>query len=115
MVKQNIGTSDSISPSFTPHPCSAAQMGCSQRKNLSVHAIRRTEPVTHLAQRGRSGPYVGLRQKWWRRRQGNSFLQVIYRRTGHRYLSSGYAAVWNWWNNGHSSIMWREKCALSSA
>jgi len=50
MVKQNIGTSDSISPSFTPHSCSASQMGCSQRKNLSVHAIRRTEPVTHLAQ-----------------------------------------------------------------
>jgi len=51
MVKQNIGTSASISPSFTPHPCSAAQMGCSQRKNLSVHAIRRTEPITRLAQK----------------------------------------------------------------
>jgi len=50
MVKLNIGTSDSISPSFTSHCCSAAQMDCSQRRSLSVQAIRRTEPVTHLAQ-----------------------------------------------------------------
>ncbi len=50
MVKQNIDTSDSISPSFTPHPCSAVQMDCSKRRNLSVQAIRRTEPVTRLAQ-----------------------------------------------------------------
>ena len=50
MVKQNIDTSDSISASFAPHPCSAAQMDCSQRRNLSVQAIRGTEPVTHLAQ-----------------------------------------------------------------
>jgi len=50
MVKQNIGTSGSISPSFAPYPCSAAQMDCSQRRNLSVQAIRRTESVTHLAQ-----------------------------------------------------------------
>jgi len=50
MVKQNIDTSDSISPSFTPHPCSAVQMDCSKRRNLSVQAIRRTESVTRLAQ-----------------------------------------------------------------
>lgn len=50
MVKQNIGTSDSVSPSFCPHSCSATQMDCSQRRNLSVQAIRRTESVTHLAQ-----------------------------------------------------------------
>jgi len=50
MVKQNIDTSGSISPSFGPHPCWAVQMGCSQRRNLSVQAIRRTEPVTSLAQ-----------------------------------------------------------------
>ena len=50
MVKQNIDTSDSVSPFFGPHCCSAAQMDCSQRRNLSVQAIRRTESVTHLAQ-----------------------------------------------------------------
>ena len=50
MVKQNIDTSGSISLSFTPHPCPAAQMDCSQRRNLSVQAIRRTESVTRLAQ-----------------------------------------------------------------
>ncbi|MCK4294954.1 MAG: amidohydrolase [Planctomycetes bacterium] len=50
MVKQNIDRSDSISPSFGPHPCSAAQMDCSERRNLSVQAIRRTEAVTRLAQ-----------------------------------------------------------------
>jgi len=50
MVKQNIDTSDSISLSFTPHPCSAAQMDGSERRNLSVQAIRRTESVTRLAQ-----------------------------------------------------------------
>ncbi|MDT8301126.1 MAG: hypothetical protein RQ760_06540, partial [Sedimentisphaerales bacterium] len=50
MVKQNIGTSDSISPSFTPHSCPAVQMNCSERRNLSLQAIRRTEPVTRLAQ-----------------------------------------------------------------
>jgi hypothetical protein len=50
MVKQNIDTSDSISPSFGPYPCSAAQMDCSERRNLSVQAIRRTESVTRLAQ-----------------------------------------------------------------
>jgi hypothetical protein len=53
MVKQNIVTSDSISPSFASHCCSAAQMDCSQRRNLSVQAIRRTESVTHLAQQHR--------------------------------------------------------------
>ena len=50
MVKQNIDTSDSVTPSFCPQPYSAAQMDCSQRRNLSVQAIRRTESVTHLAQ-----------------------------------------------------------------
>lgn len=50
MVKQNIGTSDSISPSFTPHSCPAVQMNCSGRRNLSLQAIRRTESVTRLAQ-----------------------------------------------------------------
>ena len=50
MVKQNIDTSDSISPSFTSYPCSATQMDCSERRNLSVQAIRRTESVTRLAQ-----------------------------------------------------------------
>jgi hypothetical protein len=50
MVKQNIGTSDSVSPSFGRHPCSAAQMDRSQRRNLSVQAMRRTESVIHLAQ-----------------------------------------------------------------
>jgi len=50
MVKHNIDTSGSISPYFGPHPCSAAEMDCSERRNLSVQAIRRTEPVTSLAQ-----------------------------------------------------------------
>jgi len=50
MVKQNIDTSGSISASFSSHPCSASQMDCSQRRNLSVQAIRRTESVTRLAQ-----------------------------------------------------------------
>lgn len=50
MVKQNIGTSDSISPSFTPHSSPAVQMNCSERRNLSLQAIRRTESVTRLAQ-----------------------------------------------------------------
>jgi hypothetical protein len=50
MVKQNIDTSGSISASFSSHPCSARQMDCSQRRNLSVQAIRRTESVTRLAQ-----------------------------------------------------------------
>jgi len=53
MVKQNIGTSDSISPSFASHCCSAAQMDCSQRRNLSVQAIRRSESVARLAQQHR--------------------------------------------------------------
>lgn len=53
MVKQNIDTSDSISASFSSHPCSASQMDCSERRNLSVQAIRRTESVTHLAQQHR--------------------------------------------------------------
>ena len=53
MVKLNIGTSDSISPSFASHSCSAAQMDCSQRRNLSVQAIRRSESVARLAQRHR--------------------------------------------------------------
>jgi hypothetical protein len=50
MIKQNIGTSESISSSFTPHSCPAVQMNCSERRNLSLRAIRRTEPVTRLAQ-----------------------------------------------------------------
>lgn len=50
MIKHNIDTSSSISPSFALHSCSATQMDCSQRRNLSVQAIRRTESVTHLAQ-----------------------------------------------------------------
>jgi hypothetical protein len=50
MVKQNIDTSGSISASFSSHPCSASQMDCSQRRNLSVQAIRRTESVARLAQ-----------------------------------------------------------------
>ena len=49
MVKQNIDTSGSISPSFVPHRGSAAQMDCSERRNLSVQALRRTESVTRLA------------------------------------------------------------------
>jgi hypothetical protein len=49
MVKQNIDISGSISPSFGPHPCTAAQIDCSQRRNLSVQAIGRTESVTRLA------------------------------------------------------------------
>lgn len=53
MVKQNIDTSDSISASFSSHPCSASQMDCSQRRNLSVQAIRGTESVTRLAQQHR--------------------------------------------------------------
>ncbi len=51
MIKHNIDTSSSISPSFALHSCSATQMDCSQRRNLSVQAIRRTEPVTRLAQK----------------------------------------------------------------
>jgi len=50
MVKQNIDTSDSISPSFASDCCPAVQMDCSERRNLSIQAIRRTESVTHLAQ-----------------------------------------------------------------
>jgi hypothetical protein len=49
MIKQNIDTSGSISPSFAPYSCSATQMDCSERRNLSVQAIRRTESVTRLA------------------------------------------------------------------
>jgi hypothetical protein len=49
MVKQNIGTSDPVSPPFGPHRCSATQMDCYQRRSLSVQAVRRTESVTHLA------------------------------------------------------------------
>jgi len=50
MVKQNIGTSDSISPSFAPHSCPAVRMNCSERRNMSLQAIRRTESLTRLAQ-----------------------------------------------------------------
>jgi hypothetical protein len=50
MVKQNIDTSGSISAFLGPHPCSAARMDCSERRDLSARAIRRTESVTRLAQ-----------------------------------------------------------------
>jgi hypothetical protein len=69
MVKQNIDTSGSISPSFAPHPCSATQMDCSERRNLSVQALRRTESVTRPALErtiadGGSALRAGQRAAW---------------------------------------------------
>jgi hypothetical protein len=48
MVKQNIDTSSCVSSSFGSL-CGASQLGPWQRRNLSIQALRRIEPVTRLA------------------------------------------------------------------
>ena len=48
MVKQNIDTSGGVSSSFGS-PCGASLLGPWQRRNLSIQALRRIEPVTRLA------------------------------------------------------------------
>lgn len=53
MVQQNIDGSICESPSFGPVSCVAAQMGPRQRRDLFLEALRRTEPILHLAERHR--------------------------------------------------------------
>jgi hypothetical protein len=48
MVTQNIDTSSGVSSSFSS-PWGASRLGPWQRKNLSIQALRRIEPVTRLA------------------------------------------------------------------
>jgi len=49
MVQLSIGTSSDASSSFGPPACCASQLGPSQRRDLSLQALRRTEPVARLA------------------------------------------------------------------
>lgn len=51
MVQQNIDRSMGSSSSFGGDSCVAAQMGRPQRRELSLEALGRTEPLTRLAQR----------------------------------------------------------------
>jgi hypothetical protein len=51
MVRQNIGTFSDASLSFGPPACRASQLDPLQRRDLFVEALRRTEPVTRLAER----------------------------------------------------------------
>ncbi len=51
MVQQNIDRWICASSSFGGASCVAAQMDPRQRRDLSVAALRRTEPLTHLATR----------------------------------------------------------------
>lgn len=51
MVQQNIDRSRCGSSSFGPDSCVAAQMSPQQRRDLSLEALRRTEPLTQLAAR----------------------------------------------------------------
>ena len=49
MVQQSIGKTRDASSSFGPPACCASQLGPSQRRDLSLQALRRTEPVARLA------------------------------------------------------------------
>jgi hypothetical protein len=49
MVRENIGTSGDASLSFGLASCRASQLGLLQRRDLSLHALRRTEPLARLA------------------------------------------------------------------
>jgi len=49
MVQQSIGTSRDASSFFGPPACCASQLGPSQRRDLSLQALRRTESVARLA------------------------------------------------------------------
>ena len=49
MVRLSIGISNDASSSFGPPTCCARQLGLSQRRDLSLQALRRTEPVARLA------------------------------------------------------------------
>ena len=51
MVQQNIDQSICESSSFGPDSCGAAQMGSWQRRELSLEALRRSEPILQLATR----------------------------------------------------------------
>lgn len=51
MVQQNIDRSSGGSPSFDPDYGGSAQMDSWQRRNLSLEALRRTEPLVQLAER----------------------------------------------------------------
>jgi hypothetical protein len=51
VVQQNIDRSLCGSSSFGGTSCVAAQMGPQQRRDLFLEALRRTEPLTHLAAR----------------------------------------------------------------
>jgi hypothetical protein len=49
MVQQSIGTSNGVSSSLGPPACRASQLGPAQRRDLSLQALQRTEPVARLA------------------------------------------------------------------
>lgn len=49
MVQQSIGTSHGVSSSFGSPACRASQLDPLQRRDLSLHALQRTEPVARLA------------------------------------------------------------------
>jgi len=49
MVQQSIGTSSGVSSSFGPPACRASQLDPLQRRDLSLQALQRTEPVARLA------------------------------------------------------------------
>jgi hypothetical protein len=51
MVQQSIDTSSPCSLSFGPRSWAARELGPSVRRDLSLQALRRTEPLTHLAER----------------------------------------------------------------
>jgi hypothetical protein len=53
MVQQNIDRSGGGSSSFGLAACAATQMGSWQRRDLFLEALRRTEPLTQLAERHR--------------------------------------------------------------
>lgn len=49
MVQQSIDTSNGVSSSFGSSACRATQLDCLQRRDLSLQALQRTEPVARLA------------------------------------------------------------------
>ena len=49
MVQQSIGTSNGVSSSFGPPACRASQLDSLPRRDLSLQALQRTEPVARLA------------------------------------------------------------------
>jgi hypothetical protein len=53
MVQQNIDGSGCGSSSFDPDSCGAARMAPVQRRDLFLEALRRTKPLTRLAERHR--------------------------------------------------------------